>query len=175
MIITIKITLFPTMVQRRELGRLQIMGRRLCGELLQQLEQTAGNEVREMVLPREYWNCSQGIVESAWKEARKIAAQSQAGHEKRVRPVVACLWKKSEFTLCNNQLTLKGMTSSPIYYIAPVYQRRLLNQGVPLKLSVRHTDQQWEAVLCLLCPDQKKDGSQQRNPSQSIPYRSTEA
>lgn len=174
MIITIKITLFPTMVQRRELGRIGIMARRLCGDLVRQLDQAGGNEVREMVLPREYWNLSQGIVESAWKEARKIAVLSLKGREKRRRSAIACLWKKSEFSLCSNQLTLKGVASSPIYYIAPVYQRRLLKQGVPLKLSVRHTDQQWEAVLCVLCPDEKKDGFQ-RNPSSSDAYRSTEA
>lgn len=54
-----------------------------------------------------------------------------------------------------NQLILNSI-NQPIYYIAPVAQRHLMNQGAILKMTLKETENQWTAVLCLLIDENKK-------------------
>ena len=152
MMISVRITLFPTAAQRRELQAMEQVGRGLREGFVTRLDQR--EQSWPLPLSKQAGHLPEAMIEAAMKQARRIH-QAPRSHSQQHRIPVPWLWKRSEFQLADNQLHVYPLKEA-IYYIAPVAQRRQMRLGTPVRLRICRDEQTWTAILCLWRADEKK-------------------
>ena len=154
MIMNVKITCFPTLVQRRQLCALSHSAAQLREELFAVMIHHP-QQIEDAPLPDIYQSLPTAMLQQVWKQAQRMRSGSDKDQDRIRRTLPSCQWKRSEMEIRENQLILNSI-NQPIYYIAPVAQRHLMNQGAILKMTLKETENQWTAVLCLLIDENKK-------------------
>ena len=154
MIMNVKITCFPTLVQRRQLCALSHSAAQLREELFDAMIHHP-QQIEDAPLPDIDQSLPTAMLQQVWKQARRMRLGSNKDQDRIRRTLPSCQWKRSELEIRDNQLILNSI-NQPIYYIAPVAQRHLMNRGTILKMTLKETENQWTAVLCLLMDENKK-------------------
>lgn len=155
MIMNVKITCFPTLSQRRQLCALSHSAAQFREELFDAMIHHP-HLIEDAPLPDVYQSLPTAMLQQVWKQAQRMKLGTERDQYRIRHTLPSCQWKRTEMEVRENQLVLDSITQ-PIYYIAPVAQRHLMNQGEVVKITLKEAEDQWAAVLCLLIDERKKE------------------